>query len=97
MDTGKGMKKLKFFNGRGLGKWTRSHLYVAAYSQKHAVELLKQANGGVHDYCGISEIRNYWSPCWGTAMQKTVPNPDGPGVWVMHDEWSKNPIVKRLV
>ena len=86
-------RKLKFFNGRGLGQWERCRLYVAAYSQKHAVELLNQAN----HYCGMSELRNYWFPRWGYAMQKAVPAPDGPGVWVEMFSFSEKSQVKRIL
>lgn len=63
-------KKLKFWNGRGHRKYDKGHIYVAAYSQKHAVELINQA---CECYITVSEIRNYYSDCWGKQMEGIVP------------------------
>ncbi len=64
-------KVLKIWNGRGHGKYNRGHIYVAAYSQKQATELIAKA---CETYIGSSEIRNYYSlGCWGNSMEGIVP------------------------
>ena len=65
------MKTLKKWNGRGHGKLDRHHISVAAYSQKQAAELVGQACG-LQDV-GISEIREYYSQCWGNSMNGIEP------------------------
>lgn len=66
-------KQLKIWNGRGHGKYQNGRIYVAAYSQKQAAELVGTACGFNYPI-GISEIRNYYSfDCWGTDMQGIVP------------------------
>ena len=74
-------KKLKFWNGRGHGKYDRFHICVAAYSQKQAAELVGKACG-LNRPIGYNEIRNYYSQCWGTNMQEAVPDPKEPCVYV---------------
>jgi len=65
------MKILKKWNGRGHYKLNSHHIYVAAYSQKQAAELVGQACG--LQTVGISEIREYYSPCWGNPMNGIEP------------------------
>lgn len=70
-------KKLKMWNGRGLGRLNNYHISVAAYSQKQAAELVSEASG---IRAGISEIRDYYSPCWGNSMDGITP--EIPCVWI---------------
>lgn len=92
------MKKLKLFNGRDLDG--EGLLYVAAYSQKDAIDLLNQAyrNGrkledrlDVHPYT-LREIQIYWNKGhWGNTMDGITPER---GVW-RDGKWGKTP--KRLL
>jgi hypothetical protein len=84
-------KKLKLFNG-GDNYFKSSfndlgHLYVAAYSQQDAVNLINQTYRKLKKLedrldvnpCGLSEIRNYYSKnCWGNAMDGVTPER---GIW----------------
>ena len=63
-------KKLKYWNGRGQGHKCKGHVYVAAYSEKQAVEIIKEA---FNSNTTISEIRNYFSNCWGSPMKGIEP------------------------
>lgn len=82
------IRKLKLWNGRD---WDcRGHLYVCAYSQKDAVDLLNQAYRKIRGYenrpdinpTTLCEIRKYWnSKGWGRSMDGITPER---GVW-----WSK--------
>jgi hypothetical protein len=69
-------KKLKIWNGRGHGKFTDSHIYVCATSQKHAAELISNATSA---YVTSNEISKYYSNCWGNSMDGIEPEV---GVWV---------------
>lgn len=63
-------RKIKIWNGRGHGKFQKGHIYVAAYSQKQAAELVSKACFG-NDHPNIvssNEIREYYSDCWGNSM-----------------------------
>lgn len=62
--------KLKIWNGRGHHKYDKGHIYVAAYSQKHAAELINKA---CDCYITVHEIKNYYSNCWGNSMKDIVP------------------------
>jgi hypothetical protein len=70
-------KKLKIWNGRGQGRiYGDGHIYVAAYSQKQAVELVSKAcYGNEHpDLVSISELRTYYhADAWGNAMNGIIP------------------------
>ncbi len=69
-------KTLKIWNGRGHGnKYGRGHIYVAAYSQKQAAELVSKACFGDEygDVVNVNEIRNYYSNCWGNSMDGITP------------------------
>jgi hypothetical protein len=56
-------KQLKYWNGRGCGKYFRTHnINVAAYSKKQAAEIITIATNG---YCTVSEITVYFFNCWG--------------------------------
>jgi len=81
------MKKIKIFNGR----WENcnGHAYVGAYTQKHVVELCKQAG---YSSMTIGELQIYWSKgCWGTPMVGIEPQV---GVW-LQEQWDSP--VKRLI
>lgn len=66
-------KKLKIWNG---GHYNgKTHYSVAAYSQKQAAELVTKAGYPTT----ISELRTYFSPCWGNNMNGITPEV---GVWV---------------
>jgi hypothetical protein len=78
-------KKLKIWNGRGAGKkYQRGHIYVAAYSQKHAAELINEA---CNAWITPHEISKYYSPCWGTKMDGIEPTE--PCVYASEDSHSK--------
>ena len=66
-------KKLKIWNGRGQGHpYEGHHVFVAAYSQKQAAELVGQVFG--HSTVGVGEIANYFSAgCWGRTMDGIIP------------------------
>jgi hypothetical protein len=68
-------RKLKLWNGRGCGKKYNGHIYVAAYSVKHAVEIINKAVFGEGSTMVTPhEIRTYYAPdCWGNAMDGIVP------------------------
>ena len=72
------MRKLQKWNGRGHHNLESKHIYVAAYSQKQAAELVGKACG--LDTVGVHEIRVYYSNCWGTPMEGIEPTE--PCVWI---------------
>ena len=65
-------KKLKIWNGSGCGsEYINGHLYVAAYSQKQAVEVINQA---CSSNVTISHFKNYFSEgSWGNDMNHIIP------------------------
>lgn len=85
-------KKLKIWNGRGWGGYRYDkdgnkmydptgikhcdHAYVCAHSQAEAVRIINEARGGWG--MTVSELRNYWSDCWGNSMEGIEPEL---GVW----------------
>jgi len=66
------MKELKKWNGRGHGKLQNCSIYVAAYSQKQAAELVGKACK-LDRSIGIHELKNYYSECWGDPMKGIEP------------------------
>lgn len=69
-------KELKIWNGRGHGKFSNGHIYVAAYSQKQAAELVSIACYGEEhpDLIRTNEIKNYYHKgSWGIRMDGIVP------------------------
>lgn len=78
------MKKLKYWNGRGHGMYSRHHISVAAYTQKQAAELVSRAcypnSRSAVPWINVREIREYYSPCWGDDMDGVVP--DAPCLYV---------------
>jgi len=107
-------KKLKIWNGRGwghrrydkkgnyipdpTGREYCEHAYVCAKSRAHAVRILNEAIG--HDMMTDSELKVYWSNCWGDSM-KGVCDENNPeiGVWTTHNYYDPPkriyPIEKR--
>jgi hypothetical protein len=73
-------KKLKFWNGRGHGKYNKRHLSVAAYSMKHAAEIIAEVCGA--PYVNAHEIKTYYSNCWGFKMKEENPDPKEPCLFV---------------
>jgi len=88
------MKKLKLYNGRGWGNRIYDenrnfvpdptgikfcdHTCVCAFSRSHAVRLINQAVG--YNVSSSSELKNYWSECWGDQMKGIEPEI---GVWTV--------------
>lgn len=69
-------KELKIWNGRGHGKFSKGHIYVAAYSQKQAAELISIACFGQEhpDRVSTSEVKNYYHKgAWGNTMDGITP------------------------
>lgn len=62
---------------------------IAAYSKADAGRLHDQVSRGRG---GIYEIKVYFAECWGTRMQKAVPNPER-GVY-MSKEPNDDPVEK---
>jgi len=59
------MKRIKLFNGTVYKQGRSFSIFIGAYSQKHAVELLEQAG----HHTTLSDIVNYWHKnCWGVQM-----------------------------
>lgn len=83
-------KILKYWNGRGHGIYSKSHINVAAYSQQQAAELVGKA---CRVNISIGEISIYYSPCWGNSMNDITP--EGPAVYV-EAKTSRTP-VKRVI
>lgn len=69
-------KILKKWNGRD-GKGKGGKFYIAAYTQTQAAELYAKAVGFSRGALG--EIMNYYSNCWGNAMNEI--NPTEPCVY----------------
>lgn len=69
-------KKLKIWNGSGHGKYGNKHIYVAAYSQNQAAQLVSKAcYDGRDDLVSVTEIRVYYSPnAWGKRMDDIIPH-----------------------
>ena len=69
-------RKLKIWNGRGHGKnYQKGHIYVAAYTQKQAAELVSKACFGEDcpNHISTNEIREYYSDCWSNPMKGIEP------------------------
>lgn len=64
--------------------------FVAAYSRADAVRLINEALGwrAVSD----SELRDYWSECWGTPMEDITPER---GLWIKGRNFS-DPIERKI-
>jgi hypothetical protein len=84
------VKQLKIWNGRAHGsKYKRGHVYVAAYSQKQAAELVSKACFGEEypDIVSVHEIKTYYSPgAWGNSMNGIEPTE--PCVYIQEVQFS---------
>lgn len=71
------VRTLKLFNGRSHGsEYKEYHVYVAAYSQKQAAELVSMACFGKEhkDLISLSEITKYYHKgTWGNSMNGIIP------------------------
>lgn len=84
-------KKLKIWNGRSHGKYNKGHIYVAAYSQKQAAELISKS---CNTFITANEIREYYSPCWGNSMNGIEPTE--PCVYIQERVFQKEPPIRIL-
>ena len=83
------VKKIKIYNGRLYAHGRFMHAYVGAHSQKHAIELVKQAGYDINQ----NEMNVYWSKgCWGVRMDGIEPQV---GVWIAEDKFDSP--VKRVI
>lgn len=81
------MKKLKLYNGSDDG---RAHLYVAAHSDKDAVELINQCPG--RKGMTLYYLRMYFAKgAWGNTMNGIEPER---GVWIQ--ERDHEPVERLL-
>lgn len=88
-------KNLKIWNGRGHGNYDKGHIYVAAYSQKHAAELVSLACYERPDLINAYEIRNYFSEgAWGNSMNGIEPTE--PCVYVKEKPFSTEKPVRVI-
>jgi len=91
-------KQLKIWNGRAHGqKYKRGHVYVAAYSQKQAAELVSKACFGEEhpDLISVNEIRTYYSAgAWGNPMNGIEPTE--PCVYIQEVQFSKEKPVRII-
>lgn len=85
------MKRVKVFNGRWTWGSRSMSGYIGAYSKRHACELAEIAGYQLT----LHELNVYWAACWGTQMQKLVPEPE-PGVWITEDHRSSTPIIRLI-
>lgn len=92
-------KKLKLWSGPPLGKYARhypdkryDHIYVCAYSQKHALELMETA---CDTYIGSTHyIRNYMNDAWGTSASEIDPEI---GVWISYHNKIEGTVIRRIL
>jgi hypothetical protein len=77
------MKTLKLYNGHiNTGKYDRGHVYIAAYSNKQASEIISDA---LNQYITPSNIKTYYHKgCWGNSMDNIIPTE--PCVYVIHNK-----------
>lgn len=99
-------RPIKLFNGRGWiaangpdDRWGKVkdpgavHLFIGAYSQKDAVEVVKQyVAPEFHATVSLSEIRRYFNKnAWGTTMDGIAPER---GMWI---QWEYSAKPERVV
>jgi hypothetical protein len=92
-----GRRRLKKWNGMIIfsrdfddrefeGRSRQLSVYLAAYSQKDALELLESYGHPTSMY----EFRGWWTPgCWGNAMEPVCPDEDDPprrGMWIDYQD-----------
>jgi hypothetical protein len=80
-------KKLKLWNGRWFD--FKSHVFVAAYSQKEAIELLNNTGS---KFMNLYQLKTYFSECWGTRMSGITPER---GVWL--EDFKPPREIKRIL
>lgn len=79
------LKKLKLWNGRGQGVYYKSHLYVAAYSQKQACELIEKAVA-LPEPMSLSDLRIYFDAGRWSDIMKGI-NVTEPSVYAAKNLW----------
>jgi hypothetical protein len=95
-------KTLKVWNGRGYcarkfgdPKWEGKNggevcVNVCAYSRADAIRVIEA-------YCGrapsVTELRDYFSPCWGNAMKGIKPER---GLWLEWDCYSTHSKTEKV-
>lgn len=86
-------RPLKVWNGRAYGvlpqsQWKQgsdgAHIYACAYSVADLQSLCDEL--GLHRIAA-SEVKNYWSACWGNQMDGIQPER---GIWVAYG-YNKKP------
>lgn len=77
------MKTLKLYNGHiHKGIYDRCHVYIAAYSNKQASEIL---NISLNQYITPHEIKTYYNKgAWGNSMDNIIPTE--PCVYVINNK-----------
>lgn len=77
------MKTLKLYNGQiHTGKYKRCDVYVAAYSNKQASEIISNA---LDQYITPHDIKKYYNiGSWGNKMNNIIPIE--PCVYVIHNK-----------
>jgi hypothetical protein len=87
--------KLKIWNGRGHGKYQNGSIFVAAFTQKHAAELVSMACFGVDNRVSLNEIRNYFhSGTWGNSMEGIEPTE--PCVYATNEPYGREKPVRVI-
>ena len=88
--------KLKLWNGIGVGKYRKGYMYVAAFTQKHAAELISLAAYGEDnsDVVKPKDVKTYFHHgTWGNTMNHITPTE--PCVYVTDNIMDENP--KRII
>jgi hypothetical protein len=90
------MKTLKLWNGRPYGvlpasQWNDAHVCIAAYSVADAQRVCIEAGMSAPS---ASEIKEYFSPCWGNDMDGVVRER---GLWVTRRNVAPERIVKSAI
>ena len=95
-------RKLKVWNGYLMfhrdnerkplpgGRSCQLHTSVCAYSQKDAVELIREYG---FRHMSLHEFRDYWSPCWGYSMAGIEPER---GIWAEFERGKPVRLIKEI-
>lgn len=78
-------RSLRLWNGRW-GRNNEQHIYIAAYSQKDAVNVIEELFGD-RPRLTLYELQKYFSPHWGNPMDGIKPER---GAWITHS-WRETP------
>ena len=70
-------KKLRCWNGRWLDSNGHDRINICAYSRADAIRLIEEYTGYKTRSLN-SEIKDYWSECWGRDMNGITPER---GIW----------------